>query len=72
MVITPNVTHTPSATTIPAHTNQQPSSSSTSTAMGIAAIAANIPDDPFGSAPFSLPPGLREKAASLRKTGGKA
>lgn len=28
-------------------------------------------DDPFGSAPFSLPPGLREKAAaSLRKTGG--
>lgn len=28
-------------------------------------------DDPFGSAPFSLPPALREKAAaSLRKTGG--
>ncbi|XP_020798929.1 uncharacterized protein LOC110176822 isoform X1 [Drosophila serrata] len=28
-------------------------------------------EDPFGSAPFSLPPGLREKASSLRKTGAK-
>ncbi|XP_034490909.1 AP2-associated protein kinase 1 isoform X4 [Drosophila innubila] len=28
-----------------------------------------IAEDPFGSAPFSLPPGLREKASSLRKTG---
>ncbi|XP_055836741.1 AP2-associated protein kinase 1 isoform X2 [Episyrphus balteatus] len=28
-----------------------------------------IPEDPFGSAPFSLPPGLREKASALRKTG---
>ncbi|CAD7079589.1 unnamed protein product [Hermetia illucens] len=28
-----------------------------------------IPEDPFGSAPFSLPPGLREKAAALKKTG---
>lgn len=31
-----------------------------------------MPEDPFGSAPFSLPPGLREKASALRKTGGKA
>ncbi|XP_039483316.1 AP2-associated protein kinase 1 isoform X2 [Drosophila santomea] len=28
-----------------------------------------VSEDPFGSAPFSLPPGLREKASSLRKTG---
>ncbi|XP_060645067.1 AP2-associated protein kinase 1 isoform X3 [Drosophila nasuta] len=31
--------------------------------------AAALSEDPFGSAPFSLPPGLREKASSLRKTG---
>nr|XP_032294489.1 AP2-associated protein kinase 1 isoform X3 [Drosophila virilis] len=38
-----------------------------------AAVSPNPPaalaEDPFGSAPFSLPPGLREKASSLRKTG---
>jgi len=33
---------------------------------------SQVSEDPFGSAPFSLPPGLREKASSLRKTGGKA
>ncbi|KAH8263622.1 hypothetical protein KR044_011773 [Drosophila immigrans] len=32
---------------------------------------AAVAEDPFGSAPFSLPPGLREKASSLRKTGAK-
>ncbi|KAH8293250.1 hypothetical protein KR018_003881 [Drosophila ironensis] len=43
----------------------------------IAAAASPLPpapqvaEDPFGSAPFSLPPGLREKATSLRKTGAK-
>ncbi|EDW77810.2 uncharacterized protein Dwil_GK24682 [Drosophila willistoni] len=40
----------------------------------VATVAAAIsphPEDPFGSAPFSLPPGLREKASSLRKTGAK-
>ncbi|XP_017116856.1 AP2-associated protein kinase 1 isoform X1 [Drosophila elegans] len=31
----------------------------------------HVSEDPFGSAPFSLPPGLREKASSLRKTGAK-
>ncbi|XP_064537247.1 treacle protein isoform X2 [Drosophila montana] len=40
-----------------------------------AAVSPNPPaalaEDPFGSAPFSLPPGLREKASSLRKTGAK-
>ncbi|KAH8412607.1 hypothetical protein KR009_003588 [Drosophila setifemur] len=38
------------------------------------AVSPNPPqvaEDPFGSAPFSLPPGLREKASSLRKTGAK-
>ncbi|XP_039228843.1 AP2-associated protein kinase 1 isoform X4 [Drosophila yakuba] len=30
---------------------------------------SQVSEDPFGSAPFSLPPGLREKASSLRKTG---
>ncbi|KAH8352998.1 hypothetical protein KR084_008025 [Drosophila pseudotakahashii] len=30
-----------------------------------------VSEDPFGSAPFNLPPGLREKASSLRKTGAK-
>ncbi|XP_073821090.1 numb-associated kinase isoform X2 [Musca autumnalis] len=39
--------------------------SSTTTAAG-----SNQQEDPFGSAPFSLPPGLKEKTASLRKTGG--
>nr|XP_016941533.1 AP2-associated protein kinase 1 isoform X4 [Drosophila suzukii] len=37
-----------------------------------AAVSPHPPqlsEDPFGSAPFSLPPGLREKASSLRKTG---
>ncbi|XP_013109559.1 AP2-associated protein kinase 1 isoform X2 [Stomoxys calcitrans] len=29
----------------------------------------SVQEDPFGSAPFTLPPGLKEKAASLRKTG---
>lgn len=38
----------------------------------INAVVAHIPEDPFGSAPFSLPAGLREKATTLRKTGGKA
>ncbi|EDW11492.2 uncharacterized protein LOC6576047 isoform X1 [Drosophila mojavensis] len=33
--------------------------------------ATALAEDPFGSAPFSLPPGLREKASSLRKTGAK-
>lgn len=28
-------------------------------------------DDPFGSAPFSLPPALRDRTA-LKKSGGKA
>jgi len=28
-------------------------------------------DDPFGQAPFSLPPALRERG-SIKKTGGKA
>ncbi|XP_032592604.1 uncharacterized protein LOC6561866 isoform X2 [Drosophila grimshawi] len=43
----------------------------------VASVAAVSPnpnpavEDPFGSAPFSLPPGLREKASSLRKTGAK-
>ncbi|EDW90344.1 AP2-associated protein kinase 1 isoform X1 [Drosophila yakuba] len=32
---------------------------------------SQVSEDPFGSAPFSLPPGLREKASSLRKTGAK-
>ncbi|XP_019844765.2 uncharacterized protein LOC105223106, partial [Bactrocera dorsalis] len=35
------------------------------------AAVAHIPEDPFGSAPFSLPAGLREKATTLRKTGAK-
>nr|XP_014090472.1 uncharacterized protein YMR317W-like isoform X1 [Bactrocera oleae] len=35
------------------------------------AVVAHIPEDPFGSAPFSLPAGLREKATTLRKTGAK-
>lgn len=35
-------------------------------------VTASVLEDPFGSAPFSLPPGLKEKAASLRKTGGKS
>ncbi|XP_067624616.1 uncharacterized protein [Eurosta solidaginis] len=38
----------------------------------VANVAApHIPEDPFGSAPFSLPAGLREKATALRKTGAK-
>ncbi|XP_067624618.1 AP2-associated protein kinase 1-like isoform X4 [Eurosta solidaginis] len=39
----------------------------------VANVAApHIPEDPFGSAPFSLPAGLREKATALRKTGDKS
>ncbi|XP_054745153.1 AP2-associated protein kinase 1-like isoform X3 [Anastrepha obliqua] len=36
---------------------------------GVSAATPHIPEDPFGSAPFSLPAGLREKATTLRKTG---
>ncbi|XP_055371917.1 AP2-associated protein kinase 1 isoform X2 [Condylostylus longicornis] len=58
-------------------TNQQHSTSSGAAAAssGTNSHSSNqqqqpqIPEDPFGSAPFSLPPGLREKAAALRKTG---
>lgn len=32
----------------------------------------DIAEDPFGSAPFSLPASLRERATSIKKTGGKA
>ncbi|XP_011180270.2 mucin-4 isoform X1 [Zeugodacus cucurbitae] len=35
------------------------------------AVVTHIAEDPFGSAPFSLPAGLREKATTLRKTGAK-
>ncbi|XP_053958409.1 uncharacterized protein LOC128863321 isoform X1 [Anastrepha ludens] len=38
---------------------------------GVSAATPHIPEDPFGSAPFSLPAGLREKATTLRKTGAK-
>ncbi|XP_043949855.1 AP2-associated protein kinase 1 isoform X3 [Drosophila biarmipes] len=38
-------------------------------AAAVSPYPAQISEDPFGSAPFSLPPGLREKASSLRKTG---
>lgn len=59
----------------PASVNSQSASASqppSNTVAGNATVTPTIPEDPFGSAPFSLPPGLREKAASLRKTGGKA
>ncbi|XP_054084000.1 probable serine/threonine-protein kinase nek3 isoform X3 [Zeugodacus cucurbitae] len=36
------------------------------------AVVTHIAEDPFGSAPFSLPAGLREKATTLRKTGAYA
>ncbi|KAM7351935.1 numb-associated kinase isoform 3-T4 [Cochliomyia hominivorax] len=52
-----------------ASTSLPPPTSATN--VNTATIVPSIPEDPFGSAPFSLPPGLREKAASLRKTGAK-
>ncbi|XP_037886320.1 AP2-associated protein kinase 1 isoform X3 [Glossina fuscipes] len=54
--------------------NSVPSScvpSQTSISNNAIISTSHIPEDPFGSAPFSLPPGLREKAACLRKTGAK-
>ncbi|XP_030384689.1 flocculation protein FLO11 isoform X2 [Scaptodrosophila lebanonensis] len=43
----------------------------TTTPQPVVTSSQPLPEDPFGSAPFSLPPGLREKASSLRKTGAK-
>ncbi|XP_017153509.1 uncharacterized protein LOC108163001 isoform X1 [Drosophila miranda] len=41
-------------------------------AVSVSPHPPQMAEDPFGSAPFSLPPGLREKAtSSLRKTGAK-
>lgn len=57
-----NVVGTGSNSTVPPATV----SSSTTT------VGSTQQEDPFGSAPFSLPPGLKEKTASLRKTGGKS
>ncbi|XP_058977355.1 AP2-associated protein kinase 1-like isoform X2 [Musca domestica] len=54
-----NVVGTGSNSTVPPATV----SSSTTT------VGSTQQEDPFGSAPFSLPPGLKEKTASLRKTG---
>ncbi|XP_036328440.1 platelet binding protein GspB [Rhagoletis pomonella] len=39
--------------------------------VGVNTVVPHIPEDPFGSAPFSLPAGLREKATTLHKTGAK-
>ncbi|XP_075154137.1 numb-associated kinase isoform X2 [Haematobia irritans] len=44
-------------------------SSSISTTVSASSVIPSVQEDPFGSAPFTLPPGLKEKAASLRKTG---
>lgn len=47
----------------------------TSNSKGATPPATTTPDvaeDPFGSAPFSLPAALRERATSIKKTGGKA
>ena len=63
MAATPNIVNSQTASTsLPLST----------TGITVSAMPPSISEDPFGSAPFSLPPGLREKAASLRKTGGKA
>ncbi|KAI8125594.1 AP2-associated protein kinase 1 [Lucilia cuprina] len=76
--LTPTETNYMAATpgSVNSNTSQTASTSlpppnSAAAAVNAAAIAPSIPEDPFGSAPFSLPPGLREKAASLRKTGAK-
>ncbi|XP_065358498.1 uncharacterized protein Nak isoform X2 [Calliphora vicina] len=73
--LTPTETNYMAATPGSVNSNTSQSASTSlpppNSAAGSTAIAPAIPEDPFGSAPFSLPPGLREKAASLRKTGAK-
>ncbi|XP_022214683.2 AP2-associated protein kinase 1 isoform X1 [Drosophila obscura] len=55
-----------SATVVPAPAT----AAATVTATSVSPHPPQVSEDPFGSAPFSLPPGLREKAtSSLRKTG---
>ncbi|XP_037957091.1 serine-rich adhesin for platelets [Teleopsis dalmanni] len=71
--LTPTENNSVHSTTVPAQT--APTALVTSTVLQSGGsgsrISPHVPDDPFGSAPFSLPPGLREKATSLRKTGAK-
>uniref|UniRef100_A0A1A9WKZ0 Protein kinase domain-containing protein n=1 Tax=Glossina brevipalpis TaxID=37001 RepID=A0A1A9WKZ0_9MUSC len=71
--LTPTENNNSAVPTMMGSANSVPSScgpSQTSISNSSAIVGtSHIPEDPFGSAPFSLPPGLREKAASLRKTG---
>ncbi|XP_017853777.2 LOW QUALITY PROTEIN: uncharacterized protein LOC108607451 [Drosophila busckii] len=67
-----------SAVAAAAATTSATTTAATAVALSVTAVAASaaavspaLAEDPFGSAPFSLPPGLREKASSLRKTGAK-
>ncbi|XP_017097743.2 uncharacterized protein Nak isoform X1 [Drosophila bipectinata] len=58
-------------TTVPVAVAAAPPAPAPAPAPITAAVSPHPTEDPFGSAPFSLPPGLREKATSLRKTGAK-